>query len=159
MAKIKNLACGLAVVIVFVALSIFIFLGWTLDAEAQDSFSRMGMGGPARLIEQFDANEDGAVTQKEIDEARTQNFKQYDSNNDGTLSLEEFEPLWREQSRPRMVDRFQAFDNDGSGNVTPEEFNPPTANLVRRLDKNNDGKVTLDEMGPPRRGPFRRGRR
>ncbi len=160
MAKFENVAFSFAVLLLVLAVAILVSAGATSSTDARDGFGRRGVsGGPGRIIEQFDANSDGAVTQKEIDATRTQSFEQYDSNGDGSLSLEEYEPLWREQSRPRMVDRFQSFDDDGSGNVTSEEFDAPTANLVPRLDENDDGEVTPDEMGPRGRGIFGRGPR
>ena len=48
--------------------------------------------------------------------------------------------------RERMVDRFQAHDDDGDGMVTVEEFGKPFDRMVIRLDANDDGELTLDEM-------------
>lgn len=98
-----------------------------------------------RLIENFDTNADGDITQAEIDTARTARLAEFDANSDGALSLEEFEALWLDAMRDRMVDRFQSHDDDGDGLVTGEEFNQRFANLVSRHDQNGDGLLNTDD--------------
>ena len=73
-----------------------------------------GMGGPMMLFDQFDSNKDGKITQDEIDAARDAQLKKYDRDGDGTLSLEEYQALWLDAMRPRMVRQFQANDADGN---------------------------------------------
>ena len=110
-------------------------------------------GGRAiMLMEQFDANSDGQVTQQEIDSVRAERFEQFDTNNDGRLSLEEYEALWLDAMRSRMVDRFQRLDDDGDAVVTVEEFAEPMSNLVLRRDRNDDGAITMDELRRDRKG-------
>jgi Ca2+-binding EF-hand superfamily protein len=48
--------------------------------------------------------------------------------------------------RERMVDRFQAHDDDGDAMVTAEEFGEPFDRMVSRLDRNGDGELTSDEL-------------
>ena len=48
--------------------------------------------------------------------------------------------------RERMVDRFQAHDDDGDGLVTVEEFGEPFDRIISRLDDNGDGQVTQEEI-------------
>ena len=98
-----------------------------------------------RMMEQFDANGDGSLTQVEIDQGRTEQLAKYDSDQDGNLSLEEFEALWLEMLRPRMVDRFQDLDEDGDSKVTSAEFLDPFANVVERHDRNGDGVLSRDD--------------
>ena len=47
---------------------------------------------------------------------------EFDADNDGSLTLEEYQALWLDAMRERMVDRFQAHDDDGDAIVTVEEF-------------------------------------
>ena len=41
--------------------------------------------------------------------------------------------------RERMVDQFQAHDDDGDGMVTAEEFGERFDRIMSRLDDNDDG--------------------
>jgi Ca2+-binding EF-hand superfamily protein len=105
-----------------------------------------GHGGGTGFFERFDANQDGRITQAEVDEVRRSRLTEFDQNGDGSLTLEEYQALWLDAMRERMVDRFQAHDDDGDGMVTAEEFGEPFDRMVSRLDTDDDGAVTLDEM-------------
>ena len=98
-----------------------------------------GMGGPMMLFDQFDSNKDGKITQDEIDAVRDAQLKKYDRDGDGTLSLEEYQALWLDAMRPRMVRQFQANDADGNGRITTEEFRA-------RFARNGDGAIMPDEL-------------
>lgn len=109
---------------------------------------REGRGGNMlKRLEELDTNKDGALTQTEIDQFRQDQITRFDTDKDGTLSLEEYQGLWLERMRERMVDAFQAHDDDGDGKVTPAEFNERFADLVRRHDRNGDGKVDQADRG------------
>lgn len=111
------------------------------------SFGHAGKGRHAmRLFERFDANGDGTVTQQEIEQTRTGLIAKFDADSDGKLSLKEYEGLWMEFMRERMVDRFQHLDRDGDAIVTPEEFASPMTYIVRRIDRDDDGKITRQEV-------------
>jgi Ca2+-binding EF-hand superfamily protein len=101
-----------------------------------------------RLFEQFDANGDGTLTQVEIDEVRSSQLTEFDANDDGSLTLDEYQVLWLDAMRERMVDQFQAHDDDGDGLVTGEEFGERYSSLARRLDRDDDGQVTEDDLRP-----------
>lgn len=104
--------------------------------------------GPGRIAErlaQFDTNEDGMVTQDEIDAARAAELAEYDADGDGTLSLEEYQELWLARVYEQVVDSFQNLDANGDGTVTEEEFNAMLANIIERLDQNDDGALSEDD--------------
>lgn len=105
-----------------------------------------GGGARAMLMEQFDANQDGSLTQTEIDESIRSRMAAADSNGDGELDLDEFQPLLVEIMRPKIVDGFQFLDADGSAAISLEELERPAARVVSHLDRNDDGAVTEDEM-------------
>ena len=97
------------------------------------------------MIEVYDADGDGAVSQEEIDQWRAERLGQFDADGDGRLSLEEYQALWLDAMRERMVDRFQAHDDDGDGQVTVEEFGERTSRIVLMRDRNGDGVLNLDD--------------
>jgi len=109
-----------------------------------------GHHGGANLLETFDAIGDGQLTQAEIDAFRASRLAAFDADKDGKLSLSEYQALWLDAYRERMVDEFQRHDDDGDALVTVEEFSEPFARLVSRLDRNGDGVVTGEEMAPRR---------
>lgn len=95
-----------------------------------------------RLLERFDTDKDGKLTQEELDAARKDLLAKHDADKDGKLSLQEFEPLWLEVMRRRMVRGFQRLDRDGDAAVTLEEFLKPFAHTVEVMDRNGDGSVS-----------------
>lgn len=97
-----------------------------------------------RMLERFDTNEDGKLTQEELDDARKALLAKHDGDKDGKLSLAEFEKLWLEFMHRRMVRGFQRIDTDGDASITVEEFLKPYSKMVERFDRNEDG--ALDEQ-------------
>lgn len=112
--------------------------------------------GPG-MIEKFDSNDDNKLTQSEIDEVRRQRLQKYDQDGDGRLTLKEYEVLWMDAMRKRMVDRFQRLDEDGDAIVTTEEFVQPFSHMVDRLDRDEDGELKRAELRRHHRRGERRG--
>ncbi|MCX7645086.1 MAG: EF-hand domain-containing protein [Rhodobacteraceae bacterium] len=119
-------------------------------------FGGPGFGGPGggemmqMLFEEVDADGDGAVTQAEIDAFRAAKVGTADASGDGGLTLEEFETLYREFTRLRMVRAFQALDTDGDGVISQAEMDRRFGRVVERMDRNGDGVLTLEDHGRPR---------
>ena len=111
-----------------------------------------------RLLERFDADKDGKLTQEELNGARKDLLAKHDANKDGKLSLEEFKPLWNEVMQRRMVRGFQRLDRDGDAAVTLDEFLRPFAHTVEFVDRDGDGAVSRADRRP-HHGPGRGGRR
>jgi len=102
------------------------------------------------MFEEADADKDGKLTQAEIDAYRDARFTRYDANSDGKLSLDEFEGLLQEITKPMTVRAFQMHDPDGDAAITKEEFDRPTAGLVERLDRDDDGALSRDDRSRSR---------
>jgi Ca2+-binding EF-hand superfamily protein len=114
-------------------------------------------GGEARIrltemLGTYDADGDGSVTQAEVDEWRANRLREFDADGDGQLSLDEYQALWLDAMRERMVDQFQEHDDDGDGQVTVDEFGERTSRLVMMRDQNEDGVLNLDDTRRGRRG-------
>ncbi len=110
---------------------------------------REGRGGGrhmSRMMESFDTDQDGQLTQEEIDRTRGERFAAFDADGDQRLSLAEYEKLWLDAMRETMVDRFQHLDADGDAQVTAEEFKRPFSRMVRRMDHNDDGVIDRDDF-------------
>lgn len=118
--------------------------------------------GSSRMIERmtmWDANEDGQVTQDEIDGFRAARLAEFDADKNGSLSLQEYEQLWLDAMRERMVDQFQRHDDDGDGAVTTAEFGEDFARIVERMDRNDDGVLSQEDNRGKRGERGDRGRR
>ncbi len=98
------------------------------------------------MFQRFDRDRDGKVTQEEVDALRNDKFKAFDRDAGGELTIDEFQGLWLEMARPRMVDHFQRLDGDGDGKVTRDEYDRPFAFMMSRHDRNGDGVVTMKEL-------------
>ena len=118
--------------------------GFSQDDDGREH--RRGRGRGAAMLENFDSNGDGELTQAEIDAVRADRFASFDTDGNGQLTIDEYEALWLDAMRERMVDRFQSLDNDGDAIVTTGEFVEPFAAVVSRMDRNDDGVLNADDM-------------
>jgi hypothetical protein len=102
-------------------------------------------GGMRYLMERYDTNKDGKVTQQEIDDNRTEWFNKFDADRNGSLSLKEFETLWLEAHRQQMVREFQRLDPNGDASLTLDEYKAPLSRIVANRDRNEDGALSRDD--------------
>ena len=116
---------------------------------------RGGMMGAGPMLELFDGDEDGSLTQDEIDAGITAQIEAADANGDGAIDLAEFETIWMTLTERPRVRAFQGLDPDGDASVTREEIDRRFGGIVARMDRNGDGAVGPDDRG--RRGGPRRG--
>lgn len=93
-----------------------------------------GMGPMGAMTDGFDEDEDGFVSAEEMRAGLASQLEQYDQDGNGTLSIDEFETLHNATFRARMVDRFQALDEDGDGQVTDAEMTAP-ARMIERMEQ------------------------
>jgi hypothetical protein len=117
---------------------------------------QMGMmhGLGHEMIQGVDENDDGALSQDEINAAINGRFAEFDADKNGSLSLPEFEALWAEITRPAAVRAFQFLDPDGDAAVAKSELDERFGALVSRFDRNDDGVLSPDDR-PEHRGPGR----
>lgn len=126
-------------------------------------------GGGFAMLDRFDTDKDGKITKAEIKAFQDKALADYDADKDGKLTLEEFQGVWSEFMRNRMVRQFQRLDADGDAKVTMDEIRIPMDRMMTYMDHNNDGVISKDDMGRgwgwkgdddnnrPGPGPMRRG--
>jgi hypothetical protein len=120
--------------------------------QAARGFSGGGCGGMAgkmigqHVVERFDTDADGRLTQAEIDSARAEHMARYDADADGALTLEEFEGLFHELTQPLTVRAFQMLDPDGDASISADELDQRLARAVARHDRNGDGALSPEDM-------------
>ena len=107
------------------------------------------------LAERYDLNQDGEITQEEIDRNRTEWHAEF-AGDDDAMALEEFQDLWLRARHRQMVREFQRFDRDGDGRITLEEYQRPMAEFVEQFDRTDSESLSRDDFS---RRASRRGAR
>jgi len=139
-----------------------LFLAGTSYAE-RGFGPRMGMMGPGgpggpggaivhEMLGNVDTNGDSAISQDEINAAVASNLSKFDANSDGQLSLEEFQALWAEITKPMAVRAFQFLDPNGDAQVSKQELDDRFGKAVARFDRNGDGVLNEQDHPRPRFG-------
>ena len=105
-----------------------------------------------QLLRDVDTDRDGKLTQQEIDAAVNARFERFDADKNGRLSLEEFQALWADLTRPVAVRAFQFLDPDGDAAVTRAELENRFSRIVQRFDRNSDGALSPEDR-PHWHGP------
>lgn len=116
-------------------------------------------GGPrgGHMIEMFDQNGDGSITQDEVNASVAERFAQADADKDGRVTLDEFKTYRLAEMQPMKVRAFQRIDRDGDGKVTRAEFDRVSERMFSRLDRDGDGGLKHLPRGPEGRGPEGKG--
>jgi len=103
--------------------------------------------GTNRFLQTFDSNNDGKVTQEEIDKVKSDLFAKYDSDGNGVLSLEEWQALRLDRMKDRISQRFNRHDSNGDGAISLDEFMAQSRHMMDRMDENGDHMIDQSEMG------------
>ena len=142
------------------ATAVLVVGGLALAAPSLAQRGAMGMMGglgAEQLLREVDTDRDGRMTQAEIDAAVNARFTRFDADGNGRLSLDEFNALWADVTRPAAVRAFQFMDPNGDASVTKAEVDERTSRLVQRFDRNGDGALSMQDRGG-RGGPHGPGR-
>jgi len=146
--KTKFLVGGAAAVLALAGLAGLAIAG---KGEKHGMWGGHGRGMMGQeMMERYDADKDGKLTQAEIDQNRTAWHGEFDADKNATLSLDEFRALWLKARGEMIVREFQFFDADGNGQLTLDEYRQPLSGMVAMRDRNGDGVLSSEDRG--RRG-------
>ncbi len=109
-----------------------------------------GRGGSEMMMQVFqrmDADDDGKITQEEVDAFRAAQVTAADASGDGALSIEEFDTAYRDLTRSKMVRAFQRLDVDGDGIISADEMDNRFGSFVEKMDRNGDGALSMEDRG------------
>ena len=184
MSRIKKVAIGslAAVMSVSVAMPAMAERGQGWGKTGWDRGDHRDRARMAHLVmERFDVDGDGKVTQSEIDAATARMFANADADTSGGISLEEFKAGFSTEFPDLKVRAFQRVDSDGDGSITKAEYDRVSARMAERLeagardgdrrgwrfwrgrkgaermtqyDMNGDGNVTAEELAAARAALF-----
>jgi Ca2+-binding EF-hand superfamily protein len=129
-------------------------VGSALAQDAEQGGMRGGKGGPdlAAMFEMLDADNDGKVTQAEIDAHRAARVAEVDANKDGLLSAEELAQMQIKAATARATEMaakmVQRLDTDGDKLLSAAELmaGPGPESMLDRIDMDGDGAVSLAEI-------------
>ncbi len=113
-------------------------------------------GPPSEIIEQFDEDGDGKLSQDEMEAAhrarRAKFIETYDTDGDGMLSEKERDAAHdtiREDRKARRAAFFESCDTNGDGQVSEEErtagWKARKAKMLEKYDADEDGKLSKEE--------------
>lgn len=141
------LAAGLAVAVVSHAKSGGWHHGHGWSHSSGYGSSHNGMENHMKaVLKKFDADEDSMVSFQEIEAGIKGYFKTANKNGDDRLTLDEYENLWIEATREKMIRSFQYFDSEGKGYLTQQSLLEPILEKAKYFDRNEDGKIEMSEM-------------
>jgi Ca2+-binding EF-hand superfamily protein len=102
-----------------------------------------GAGPGGFMLQRFDADGDGKVSEDEFRSGHTQTFDAMDGNKDGVVGSEEMTAYVNAQRASRKLSRMDA---NADGKVTRDEFGQYADARFTRADANHDKALTADEL-------------
>lgn len=128
-----------------------ILLSAVLIAAAVPAAAQTGSRAAA-MLDNADANGDGAITRAEFTAARAERFDKMDRNKDGAISRADLPRMKRAaQKLEPLIDLLVTqSDADHDGKVTRAEFANSPMPIFDRSDTNGDGVIDRDERAAAR---------
>ncbi len=126
-----------------------------LSAVAVTGTSALAKGGKDRKMPTFqelDADNDGQVTQAEIQAHRNARYSAADTDGDGQLSVEEMQAAAQVKANERVTKMFTEYDANQDGFLSQDELPKPRkgAKMFERIDADGNGSISEQEYADAR---------
>ena len=104
--------------------------------------------GPKVTFEQLDTNQDGQVTEAEMQAHGAARFAQADTDGDGFLTESEIEAAGQERAKKKSARMIKHLDADKDGKLSVEEMGKRGGKGDRfaKLDTDNSGGLSKEEF-------------
>lgn len=139
-----------------------IVLGLGSGAAIAQSFGGGVPGGGgtpgSMMLQRFDTNGDGKVSEEEFRAGHAKMFETMDANNDGQLTRDELTQAAAARQANRADRMFSRMDINGDGSISREEFAAAGVSRFNARDVNGDDQLTSDELARGRAGGRGQGR-
>lgn len=99
-------------------------------------------------FQELDANNDGQVTQEEMQAHRNQRFTAADTDGDGKLSVGEMQAAAQQKANDRVTKMFDKHDANSDGFLSEDELPKPRRadKMFDRIDADNSGGISEQEF-------------
>lgn len=101
---------------------------------------------PMEMLQQADANRDGAVSRAEFLAARQSRFARMDRNGDGYFSMDDIPRLARKRAGDRIGQLMSSFDANHDGRLSRDEFVDGPTRLFDLGDRDGNGRLEAPEI-------------
>lgn len=99
-------------------------------------------------FQELDLNNDGQVTQEEMQTYRQQRFTNADTSGDGMLSVDEMQAASQKKANERVNQMFEKHDANQDGLLSDDELPKPrrAGKMFDRIDADKNGTISEQEF-------------
>jgi hypothetical protein len=110
-----------------------------------DASRRHGPPSPEKMLERFDANDNGALEAAELPERMQEHIADLDTSGDGVVTKDELAAHMKSKFMAHAKERFERKDTNKDGMLDQSELGEHWGKLSA-ADQNGDQKLTADEL-------------
>ena len=142
---------------VVLGLGIALFMSNYSFGQSQDRQERKERPTFAKLLKEMDANEDGKLSENEVDGPLKEQFAAIDADKDGFITEAEMKPKVKEvksekkskgkgKGMPTYTELLEQMDADKDGKLSKSEVKGPLKNDFSKVDTDKDGFLSEAEL-------------